>query len=60
MFCEESSTTKKEQGEKKEECPANLLRTRRQYDSLANSLWQSYDKEEYATSSHCGELSWRT
>ena len=55
---EESFTTKEEPVENKEEYLANLLRTRRQYDLLANVLPQSYDVEESATNS--GEFSWRT
>ena len=48
---EESSTTKEEPVENKEEYLANLLRTRRWYDLLENVLPQSYDVEETATNS---------
>ena len=46
---EESSTTKEEPVENKEEYFANLLRTTRWYDLLENVPPQSYDVEESAT-----------
>ena len=52
---EQSSRTKKEPVENKEEYAANFLRTRR-YDLLANVLPHSYDIEEYVTNS--GKFSW--
>ena len=49
---------RKEPLENEEEYLANLLRTRREYNLLANVKPQSYDVEESATNS--SEFSWRT